>query len=305
MKSRKNKKEVFKVQIVDEVTKEKSELELAILVPTVEMMSRARVEQSLAFASAMEGKAPLRAKLDKYVRDQGIWDDDKQKEVEKLALTIGRGETKLAKGGIPLIEAKQIALNIRSARDEVNNLMSERNALDANTCEGQSENARFNSLVSMAIIYNDSGKPYFADLNDYLENSDGDIAIQAATIFARIYYGIDDDYYQQLPENQFLIRYKFCNKDLKLIDKQGRLVDELGSLVDEGGLLVNEEGSYVNYVGDVVDESGNVVIEALPFTNNDGCELDEGGDVIKTDLPAEKIDKKRVTRKKSTNKVVK
>lgn len=296
----KKKKEKFTVKI------DSKDVDLAVLVPTIEMMSKARIEQSLAFTSAMNGRAPLRAKLDKYVREQGIWDDDKQREVEAIALTVNDGESRLSKGGIPLVDAKQIALDIRQARSKINELMSDRNALDAYTCEGQSENARFNSLVSQSIIYNDSGKPYFSDLNDYLENSDSNVAVEAATIFARLYYGIDDDYYQQLPENQFLLRYKFCNKDLKLIDKQGRLVDEFGSLIDENGFLVNEGGSHVNYSGDEIDKEGRVLAQALPFTNNDGDELDGDGNVVDINptstLPANPKKSVAKTTKKTTKK---
>ena len=283
----KNKKEVFTVTVMDEVTKQENKLELAILVPTVPMLAHARAEESRAFSSAMENKAPPRARLDKYMREQGLWDDEKEAEAIRLGGRINNNLKKIDKGGCPLSEAKEAAIDVRRARADVVILMSEKTNLDAHTLEGQTENVRFNCLLAQSVVYNESGERYFHSTEDYLDRQDSDLAVQAATLFAKIYYGVDNSYYKNLPENQFLLNYKMCNKDLHLIDKQGRLVDEFGELVDEDGFVLNESGNRIDSDGDERDKDGKLIVKQLPFTDDDGDEVGKDG-VKLTPLPAQK-----------------
>jgi hypothetical protein len=282
------KKEVFTVTVKDEQGNDQ-ELELALLAPTSQITIRARSAQSEAFRAAMDAGAPLRAKLEQYVRDQGIWDDIMEKRVVELGESLLENEEVLAKGGCTLQKGYDAAIRLRRIRNEIAILMAERNDLDAYTCEGQGENARFDSLVAQSIVYNDTGKPYFANLQNYLDNQDSEVAVAGAKLYGATYYGMKDDYYQNLPENQFLLKYEFCNTDLHLINKDGQLVDTFGRLVNENGVLIDHDGNTVDSAGNPVDEEGNAIIEQAPFTDEDGNPLGDDGEPIEVEVTVEVI----------------
>jgi hypothetical protein len=290
------KKEVFTVTVDDQ------ELELALLVPTAKMTITARNAQSEAFRAAMDAGAPLRAKLDKYVRDQGIWDDEMEAKVAELGNTLVENEEILARGGCKLDEAYAAAIKLRRVRNEIAILMAERNELDAYTCEGQGENARFDSLVAQSIVHNDTGKPFFSSLQDYMENQGGEVASVGAKLYSEVYYGMNDDFYTSLPENQFLLKFNFCNEELHLINEKGELVDTFGRLVNENGVLIDHDGNTVDAAGNPVDETGNAIIEQAPFLDESGNALGDDGKPIEqeeTPEPSPPAKKTPVKKKKA------
>lgn len=297
------KKEVFTVKVVDRKTQQEKEVELAVLAPNHKTYAKARFYQNKTFSEAMEAGAPLRARLDNYIREQGIWDDEKQQQVLELGQVIVENEDKLARGGCSLKEAYNAALDLRRARFAVDQLMQERNELDAHTCEGQATNARFDALVANSVVYNDSGEPYFKSVEDYRDRQDEDATIMAARIFASNFYGVNADYQRNLPENQFLLKFGFCNEDLHLIDKQGRLVDAIGRLVNEDGVLIDHDGNPVDEDGNPVNNDGSPIIEQQPFLDDDGNPLgDDGQPIEQEEEPKPSPAKKQTAKKKAAPK---
>jgi hypothetical protein len=223
-----------------------------------------------AFSDALKAKAVVRAKLDDVLVEQGLWDDKKQFEFTALQSKILENERKLAKGGIPLQEAKKIALEMRKERESLRDLISVKTNLDTHTAEGQADNARFNYLVSVCTVYNDNKKPYFPSYDEYLNRSSESVAILAAQNLAGMLYGLENNYEDKLPENKFLKQYKFIDDKLRLINKDGKLVDDSGRLIDENGRFINEKGEFVDKDGNLVSDSGDYVVDFKPFLDDDG-----------------------------------
>jgi len=188
-------------------------------------------------------------------------------------------EFKLKKGGIRASEAKDIAIDIRKNRIQLRDLIAERNALDTNTVEGQAENARFNCLVSLCLVDNETGKPVYKNMDDYLENSTDEEAFLGAQTLAQMMYGLDKDFEKKLPENKFLVDYGFANENLHLINKEGNLIDVDGNLIDEQGRYIDKDGNVIDREGRKVNEEGQYEVESQPF-------LDENNNPI--ELPAKK-----------------
>ena len=109
------------------------EREFAALAPSVQDNNMAQKQYNIAFRDAIESKALLRIKLDDYMRDQGLWDDDKQIEVNRVSAEIATRERVLAKGGIKLKDAKEVALELKSLRGALTGLISDRTSLDNNS----------------------------------------------------------------------------------------------------------------------------------------------------------------------------
>jgi hypothetical protein len=253
------------------ITKDEKDIELSVKSPSVQDQREAQKVYNRAFTDAIKAQGIVRAKMDDVLREQGLWDDNKQQELNKLQAQIMQGERKLAKGGIKLKEAREVALEMKKIRDEVRDLISVRTSLDSNTAEGQADNARFNYLVSACVVYKDNEqKHYFNNLDDYLERIEDPAALKGAQVLANMIYGLDNDYEKNLPENKFLLKYKFVNENLRFINNDGKLVDREGRLIDEAGRFINESGEYVDKDGNRVDEHGDYIVDAKPFLDDDG-----------------------------------
>lgn len=257
----KNKSESFTVKVGDK------EVCLHVRRPTVEESELARMTYNSTFRKCLESGALLKAKLDSYMRSQNLWDDAKADKVKEILAVIYSGEKKLSEGNIRLSEAKKIALEMRQARENWRDLIAERLELEAKTADGQAQNQEFNHLVSLCTVYNEEGNRYYASLSDYL-NDDSEVGTKAAIALSRLLYNSQDTD-KDLPENQFLLKYK-------LVDEKFRLINKEGKLVDSDGRLVNEDGQWINENGQLVDEKGGVVQEVVfkPFLDDDGNPID-------------------------------
>lgn len=254
----------FKVTINGE------EKTLMVRTPTLHDQREAQKVYNQAFTDAIKSKSVVRAKMDDLLEDQGLWNAEKQAEYTSLQQELLDGERRLAKGGFSLSEAKKLAIKMRDVRNKIRELISVRTSLDNHSAEGQADNARFNYLVSVCVVYKDSDKQYFASLEDYMNRIDDPVALSGAQKLANMIYGLDNNFEKNLPENKFLKKYKFVNDDLRFIDKQGRTIDSEGRLVDKDGRYINEAGEYVDKDGNRVDADGEYLVEAQPFLDDNG-----------------------------------
>lgn len=244
--------------------------EFVVRSPSVQDQKEASKIYNQEFSDAIKAKAVVRAKIDDLLKEQGLWDDSKQLKLGELQNQLLDNERKLAKGGIPLSTARQIALDMKKTRDDIRDLISVRTALDNHTAEGQADNARFNYLVSACTVYKDNNNKYFINLEDYLNKSTDEVAIKAAQALANMIYGLDNDYESGLPENKFLKQFKFVDDKLRLINKEGKLVDSEGRLIDDNGRYIDKDGNFVDKYGYRVDDAGEYVVDHQPFLDDDG-----------------------------------
>jgi hypothetical protein len=241
-----------------------------VVSPSGENQKEANKIYNTAFSDAIKAKALVRAKLDDVLTEQGLWDDKKQQEFNSLQNEILEGERKLAKGGIALAQAKKVAIKMKKDRTDLRDLIAVKTNLDTHTAEGQADNARFNYLVSCCLVYSDTKQPYFKGYQDYLNRAGEPVSVLAAQYLASMLYGLDSDYEEKLPENKFLIKYKFVDTKLRLVNKDGKLVDEDGKLIDESGRFINENGDFIDKDGNVVNEKGDYLFEFQPFLDDNG-----------------------------------
>lgn len=280
------------------------EKEFAVRLPSYKVMEEANKLKSKVFRESLDAGDMLRDQLEDILRNKGLWNDQRQIEYDTLRKEILDREYQLQKGGIKLNDAKALALEMKEKRQRMVDMLSGRSDLDSQTCEGKSENARFNYLFAHSLVYNDDElTPFYPNgLEDYVVDMDNPIAVKGATEFYYLLSGTEnlDD---KLPENKFLKKFKFVDDKYRLVEKgSARLVDRDGKYVDEYGNYVeyNEDGTYyyVDVNGRKLDEeTGNFVIdEPSPF-------LDEyGNPVLEDEGEIEEKPKKKTTRKRRTTK---
>ncbi len=252
------------------VDDQEKDVEFLVRSPSLNDQREAQKIYNQAFTDAIKSKSVVRAKLDDLLEDQGLWNDEKQAKFTSLQKELLDGEKRLAKGGFGLTEAKDLAIKMKSIRDEIRDLISVRTSLDNHSAEGQADNARFNYLVSSCVVYNDSKEPYFKNMEDYLNRSTEQVALLGAQNLANMLYGLDNDYEKNLPENKFLKKYRFVDDKLRLVDKKGRLIDAEGRLLDEQGRFIDENGNYIDKFGNKVDNKGDFIVEPEPFLDENG-----------------------------------
>jgi len=272
----------FSVKIKDKDT------EFLIRSPSLTDQREAQKIYNQAFSDAVKSGCIVRGRLNDLLKEQGLWDDQKEQKMNTIQQKLIDKEKDLAKGGISLKAAKQIALDMKTLREDLRDLISVRTNLDNHTAEGQADNARFNYLVSSCLVYKDSKKPYFNGYEDYLNRASEFVAIKGAQILANMLYGLENDYEKKLPENKFLVKYKLVDEKLRLVNKEGKLVDSEGRLIDETGRYINEEGKYVDINGNLVDSTGEYIVDFKPFLDDDGKPI-----VIDEDKPNENKSQKQ------------
>lgn len=267
--------------------------------PTLDVLNEATKLRSKTFNEALQAGDMLREQMEDQLKKRNLWNDELEIEYQTLRKEVIRLTNVLRKGGIKLNEAKNIALEVSKKRNRMVAMLSSRSSLDANTCEGKADAARFNYLFANCLVYNETGEKYFKDgLLDYLLNMDDPVATVGATEF---YYLISDseDPTDDLVENKFLKQYKFVDDDYRLIDKEGRLIDETGRHIDEDGFYVEwlSDGTSrrVDLDGVPIREDGSADLDFQPFLDDDGNPV-----TLEDTKPKPKTTRKRTPRKKKT-----
>lgn len=254
---------------VKSTTEDGKEKVVYVVRPSVKDLTDAQIAAGGVLKTCVEKKALMRSQLRDYMIENNMWSEEKEKQVEKLDKDITDNLLKLKKGGIPLKEAKDIALKIKANRVLKLILDSQRRDLDEFTAEAQAENARFNYLVSVCVK-DDQGERVFTSLDDYTEKMGEPYAQEAATKLASLVHGYDADWEKKLPENQFLIKHKFVDDKLRLVGKDGHYVTSDGKRIDENYNYVDENGNITDENGVVIDSDGLPKVETAPFLDDDG-----------------------------------
>ena len=322
-----DKKDDKKDRIIEGLDNEGNTVKTLLRQPTAQDYRDSQVQYNEIFRQALDSGALLRQKLTDYMREQGIWDEDKQKENDAFVEKISGREEALKGGGIRLSEAKDIALELRNLRAEFRELLSEKNALDSNSAEGQADNARFSELIRLCLLDPATKTPRFPDQKAYDTQADEPWVVEAAADLASMIYGLDPNYDKNLEENKFLKEFNFVDEELRFVDNEGHLVDMDGRLVNEDGRFIayrTEEGKenkdpeeiyFVNREGEevvlVVDENGEEdwvkisLKERKPFLDDEDKPIESPVKAEESAEEEEAPEKPKTTRQRKTTKTTK
>ena len=93
------------------------DFEFLVKSPSLNDQREAQKVYNQAFTDAIKSKSVVRAKLDDLLRDQGLWNDEKQAEYSSMQKQLLDGERRLAKGGFSINQAKQLAFEMQEILD--------------------------------------------------------------------------------------------------------------------------------------------------------------------------------------------
>jgi hypothetical protein len=230
--------------------------------PDYKTLNKATIIQAAAFREASEAGLYLRDQLNEKMIATGMWDDNRQKQLDKLDEAIEENRKKLKNGGgvLKKSEGRELAILIRAQVRAKLLLDRARRKLDSLTADAIAENTKFDFLVS-ACVKDEEGKNVFNSVDEYKENATEEWAAKAASVLASMLYDFDPDWEKKLPENQFLVKYKFVDENLTLVNDNGQKVT-----ID--GFVINDDGTYTDNDGNKYDLNGELVIEEKPFLDD-------------------------------------
>jgi hypothetical protein len=241
-----------------------TKVKIVVKKPNNVIMSQAQRIGAKAWTDCVRDGIMTKKELEKFMKEQGIWDDGKDEEQKKIVKEISDLEKRLYVGGtstsnkLKASEGKEIAIQMRIKRNELRDFIAERMSLEQNTAESISDNARFDFLVANCTFYENGNKVY-TNLDEYKEKADSELGFAAATALASLLYSVDKDFEAKLPENKFLKMFNFVDDNLSLVNNKGETVDLEGRRIDKSGYYINEEGKRVDRDGNMLDELGNYI----------------------------------------------
>lgn len=254
-----------KSKTVEVENEDGSKVKIVVKKPNANLVNEAQKLGAKIWTESVRDGLFTKISLDKFMRDNGIWDDKQEAQKEKIVEDIKLLERQIALGvdgrKLKVSEGKQKAIELRGLRNSLRNLLSEKISLESNTAEGLADNAKFNYLVANCTFH-ENGQKVYKDMNDYNENADDSIAFTAAATLGQMMYSLDSSYEEELPENQFLKKFNLVDDELSLVDKDGHRVDVDGTLVNDKGWLVNSDGKRIDREGNLLNDSGQILLQA-------------------------------------------
>ena len=148
------------------VIKDGVEVELLVKSPSPKNTRESQKAYNRAFTDALNSGSIVRARLDDVMKEQKLWNDKQEQQYQTIQKKLLDNERTLAKGGIPLVQAKTYAIEMQKLREELKELITEKTTLDSHTAEGQADNAKFNFLVSACVVYKETNQPFFEGYED-------------------------------------------------------------------------------------------------------------------------------------------
>lgn len=233
--------------------KDGNEVILDINFPSGKQLQDAHILYSSVWNKAANGGAMVKEQLEQFLKEKGIWGPEQEQQKLAYIKEIGDLHAALKKGGMSKKAGRDIALKIKDIQDELRQLLEKRNSFDSVSAESIAENARCDYLVSVCVVYNLTGQPYYKDYDDYqirkAEEPGFEIASKVADM---LYSNYNENFEKNLIENKFLQRFNFMDDKFRLIDEKGRLITRDGKLIDEEGYYINEEGKRVDINGNLI-----------------------------------------------------
>lgn len=233
-----------------------NEVKVFVVTPTEDDEEQASILSRKTFARLINERdedgnptAVLEARIEEYARSQGVWTEEKETQKREIAQKIIANMEKLEAGGLKLNEAKEIALEISDLRSELAVLESPLTGLRSQSIESQCTDVAFNYLL-VQCIKDEDGNKVFEDVKAYKRAKNHPWLREAFQHFMKTYYGLEDDWEKELPENKFLLEYGFVDDELKFIDKEGNHINRKGDKVEE-----KEEVKFSPFL----DDEGNPV----------------------------------------------
>jgi hypothetical protein len=188
-----------------------------VVEPTINIETAAKKVYMSEYNKALKNDSVPRDRLDDKLKELGLLSQEDYDRMDKLRNEIDELIKPLKTGGIKLKEMKERAEKAQLLRLQLYSLVSYRTKYDDLTAESVAEDAKFNFLVFSCLL-DSEGKRVFSNIQEWESCTDSDLLEKAASCMVEILYPDRGNFFSTLPENEFLVKYGFYNKDLTPVD---------------------------------------------------------------------------------------
>lgn len=210
----------------------KEPVKLVVVPEDYRVSQQLKTEYAVAFRRAITMGVATRASMMELLKREGVWTDvEEQKLIRKtLEASLLEEALRMATEEGDDTKAKETALELVSVRGDVYELVQIKHLPLEHTAESIAEDVRLDVYITLCTKYADSGKPYFKDMQDFLNRrTDKDVE----KIYDAVVTKLSEDNVElmrKLPENQWLMDHNY-------IDKDGNgMVEEITKLFTDDGV---------------------------------------------------------------------
>jgi hypothetical protein len=153
-------------------------VKIKVIRPTNRLNSEAQRIGATVWTQCIQDGVMTKQELQRILKEKGIWGKEQEQKEKDITSEIAELEKKLylnKKKKLKLSEAKNFAIDMRKKRNELRDHIAQRIALEGNTAEALSDNAKFDFLVANCTFYENGNKVYNT-LESYQDSAD-DVAI--------------------------------------------------------------------------------------------------------------------------------
>lgn len=202
-----------------------NEKEYEIRKPSAKDIQEAQRHYNKVYASGLKDPDLLtRDQMINLMKDRGIWDDNKEKEIENKRKELVKLQDKLDEGGIELSEAEKMAKKMLDLREEIVVEYTVVTNVLEHTIEQQAEVAKEDYLFFKSVYH--KGKLYCKSFDDfYMKNNSDPVLVEGYIQYKDIKKNLAS-VYDDLPEVRFLKDYGFMNDDFSFVNGKEKKEEE-------------------------------------------------------------------------------
>lgn len=191
-----------------------NEVTLKFVRPNQATIAKGDLKFREAYSRAFRSGVLVNAEVMKMLRERGIWDDEKDAEVDSLRVKLAELEEKLETDhSISNEVGEDIVLEMKKIRLEIARLNSAYTSVVDNTCESIGGEAR-NQYFAATCVVDSKGSKVFKDMDDFLARLDEQVALDSyreaviAGLEDQLNVELPSDLSSHYPENKWLASRK-------------------------------------------------------------------------------------------------
>lgn len=240
-----------------------SEVELETISVTPKIQRESEKFANLAFQDAINMGLMLHIQMEQTIRNSNY---DLDKDIEKIE-SINKRIRELERGmlsgydGVTKLDKfarRSMAIEIAKSRGKIDDIVNTTSNLYSRTAEKYSENERYLYFIYACTLDPKTGKPFFKSFEDFKENNDSKMALDATRNFFKMYSNDRQD--ANKVEIKWLIKNKFMTDKFQFIDSEGNLCDEDFRRINDKGRYLDDKGREIDRFGNLIDENGEIIV---------------------------------------------
>ncbi len=166
-----------------------NDINYKVVFPTVGQSTEADIDYSKSYNSSLKNGILPRVAMEAYVRNNELWEVEKDNEIDLLNKELGDITFEIKKEK-DLEKRKVLTIKFIEKRDELLVLGSERESLYHHTAESKGEEARISSLIWKCVSKED-GTKVWASKEDFLNERDSQLVSGLVQAFVGFTSGLE------------------------------------------------------------------------------------------------------------------